>query len=152
MEPHQWPEGTYGGTIQLLLGVGSLNFRVIFNYHGLVFVMHHLDSDKKVCFGGSYRPKNKSSSTKDFNTPMMAMIEDTGPATEQDSILPMIHDDEILTNHPSIQNFSLTGCRTITSGYQQINISGCTYLNTVCTYFCLSDHTLIFTNKMSYSA
>ena len=34
-ESHHWPDGTYGGTIQLLLGVGSLDFKVIFNYRGL---------------------------------------------------------------------------------------------------------------------
>ena len=38
VEPHHWPDGTYGGTIQLLLGVGSLDFKVIFNYRGLVFI------------------------------------------------------------------------------------------------------------------
>ena len=48
VEARHWPDGTYGGTIQLLLGVGSLDLKVIFNYRGLVFMLHHLNSDKKV--------------------------------------------------------------------------------------------------------
>ena len=91
VEPRHWPDGTYGGTIQLLLGVGSLDFKVIFNYRGLVFILHHLYSDRKVCFGGSYRPKNKNPSMKDFNTPMMATMEDIESSEIQDS--------RVLTNH-----------------------------------------------------
>ena len=101
-----------------MLGVGSLDFRVIFNYRGLVFISHHLNSDKKVCFGGSYRPKNKNPSMKDFNIPMMAMMEDIGSSEDQDSTFPMVQDSKILTSY----DHNPMGCQAITEDFQQ-NIS-----------------------------
>ena len=102
--------------------MGSLDFRVIFNYRGLVFISHHLNSDKKVCFGGSYRPENKNPSMKDFNIPMMAMMEDIGSSEDQDSTFPMVQDSRMLTSHRSSHDHNPMGCHVITEDFQQ-NIS-----------------------------
>ena len=91
-----------------------MDFKVIFNYRGLVFMLHHLNSDKKVCFGGSYRPKNKNPSVKDFNTPMMATMEDIESSEIQDS--------RMLTNHSTSHGHDLMERHAITKDLQQ-NIS-----------------------------
>ena len=91
-----------------------MDFKVIFNYRGLVFILHHLKSDKKVCFGGSYRPKNKDPSMRDFNTSMMATIEDIKSSEVQDS--------RMLTNHSASHDHDLMERHAITKDLQQ-NIS-----------------------------
>ena len=111
VESRHWPDGTYGGTIQLLLGVGSLDFKVIFNYRGLVFIRHHLKSERKICFGGSYRPKTKDSNLGDFNISMMATVEDIESSEIQDS--------EMLVNQVTNNNHILVECRITTKSFQQ---------------------------------
>ena len=55
---------------------------------------------------------------KDFNIPMMAMMEDIGSSEDQDSTFPMIHDSRMLTSH----DHNPMGCHAITEDFQQ-NIS-----------------------------
>ena len=37
-----------------MIGTGSIEFNVIFNYCGLVFIQHNLNSETSIAFGGAY--------------------------------------------------------------------------------------------------
>ena len=53
--PHsQWPNGLMGGPVDFLLGVSDLNFKLIFNFYGLIFISHNLKATRCVAVGGSF--------------------------------------------------------------------------------------------------
>ena len=59
-----WPiSGEYGGKVEFLLGVGMMEFSILFQYQGLTFISHNIDSNSPISFDGHYR----SNSSKDEN-------------------------------------------------------------------------------------
>ena len=53
--PHtQWPDGNYGGKVDFLLGVADLDFKLVYNFHGLIFISHDLKATKSIAVGGSF--------------------------------------------------------------------------------------------------
>ena len=66
-----WPlSGEYGGKVEFLLGVGTMEFSILFQYCGLTFISHNIDSNSPISFGGHYR------SSKDENpSPSAALMQ-----------------------------------------------------------------------------
>ena len=52
-EQQDFPEGCSGGPVDVLLGVGVLSMRVLFQHRGIVFLTHNLQSSCNIAYGGS---------------------------------------------------------------------------------------------------
>ena len=58
VERADWPSGLPDdsrGAIHGLLGIGSINFNIIFEYQGVVFMDHNLRATNKIIFGGKLK-------------------------------------------------------------------------------------------------
>ena len=66
-----WPlSREYGGKVEFLLGVGTMEFSILFQYCGLTFISHNIDSNSPISFGSHYR------SSKDENpSPSAALMQ-----------------------------------------------------------------------------
>ena len=97
LEQDKWPTGAYGGQVEFLLGVRSLNFYVIFSYYWLVFISHNLAANSSLCFGGHYQRSKSEVPSNEMGLTQM-MVEEI--ITNENC------DDQILTNeqrNPTLQ-------------------------------------------------
>ena len=78
MSRDQWPKSQHGGSVDCLLGVNSLSFEVIFQFHGLIFITHNLSSTQMVSVGGQLN------SGSDHDSPVLfsELAEEIGPFPE----------------------------------------------------------------------
>ena len=74
----QWPKPWHGGNVDCLLGINSLSFKVIFQFHGLIFISHNLSSTQMISVGGQLNTGS------DHNSPVLftGLAEDMDPFPE----------------------------------------------------------------------
>ena len=56
-----WPSGTeIGGPVSCLVGIGELQFEILYSYKGITFITHNLDTENPIAYGGSLRIISKN--------------------------------------------------------------------------------------------
>ena len=66
--------GAYGGRVQFLLGVGTMEFTIIFQFKGLTFIRHNIDSDSPISFGGYYRSSSSEGESSSSSAVLMQNV------------------------------------------------------------------------------
>ena len=64
----QWPDGRCGGRVDFLLGVADLDFKLVFSFHGLIFISHDLEAKQSIAVGGRF---DMNSFQRDHSDPVL---------------------------------------------------------------------------------